>query len=283
MSNSAPSQIVLCRCAHTKLTDAQTFGQVERALRGAGWDIEVVEDLCGLAAAHDPRLRDWALQEGLAIVACYERAVRAMFQAGGATLREDAAIVNLRASSAGSALARLGLSAEAVPHGSAQPREAVPSVPVPPSPAAPVGAGQWMPWFPVIDVDRCVGCRQCLSFCLFGVYALVDGKVRVAKPQSCKTNCPACARVCPELAIIFPKYSDSPINGDEVRPEHLARKDVKINVKELAKGDLRQMIANRNAPLGGVSLGDLEAKAKELGKRHHPANPELPPSDGPQR
>ncbi|HEX8311367.1 MAG TPA: ferredoxin family protein, partial [Chthoniobacteraceae bacterium] len=32
--------------------------------------------------------------------------------------------------------------------------------------------GQWKPWFPVIDYDRCTNCMQCLSFCLFGVYGV---------------------------------------------------------------------------------------------------------------
>ena len=41
-------------------------------------------------------------------------------------------------------------------------------------------------------------------------------EIQVANPAGCKTNCPACARVCPHRAIIFPKHSDSSINGDEV-------------------------------------------------------------------
>ena len=32
--------------------------------------------------------------------------------------------------------------------------------------------GDWKPWFPVIDYDRCTNCMQCLSFCLFGVYKM---------------------------------------------------------------------------------------------------------------
>src|SRR5262245_34110763 len=32
--------------------------------------------------------------------------------------------------------------------------------------------GDWKPWFPVIDYDRCTNCMQCLSFCLFGVYGV---------------------------------------------------------------------------------------------------------------
>src|SRR2546422_3501427 len=36
--------------------------------------------------------------------------------------------------------------------------------------------GEWKPWFPVIDYDRCTNCMQCLSFCLFGVYGVEDRK-----------------------------------------------------------------------------------------------------------
>jgi NAD-dependent dihydropyrimidine dehydrogenase PreA subunit len=85
---------------------------------------------------------------------------------------------------------------------------------MPPQPPA-----GWIPWFPVIDYDRCTTCRQCLEFCLFDVYERDSaGRVRVARPANCKTNCPACARVCPEAAILFPKYATSPFNGDEVPP-----------------------------------------------------------------
>src|SRR5580765_3251995 len=78
--------------------------------------------------------------------------------------------------------------------------------------------GSWKPWFPVIDYQRCTNCMQCLSFCLFDVYGVnADGKIRVQKSHNCKTDCPACSRVCPEVAILFPKYKAGPINGDEVK------------------------------------------------------------------
>src|SRR5688572_7576418 len=81
-----------------------------------------------------------------------------------------------------------------------------------------VQQGGWKPWFPVIDYDRCTNCMQCLSFCLFGVYgADADGHIQVQNQDNCKTNCPACSRVCPEAAIMFPKYKAGPINGDVVR------------------------------------------------------------------
>jgi hypothetical protein len=71
--------------------------------------------------------------------------------------------------------------------------------------AAPVGPR----WYPVIDYDRCGNCKQCVDFCLFGVYAVDDGgAVRVRQPDNCKDGCPACSRVCPASAIMFPHYAD---------------------------------------------------------------------------
>lgn len=80
-------------------------------------------------------------------------------------------------------------------------------------------------WFPVIDKDRCSECGKCFDFCPFGVYDMVDGRVRVTHPHRCKNNCPACARNCPSEAIIFPKYEYSPINGGTSQEEQAVRVD----------------------------------------------------------
>ncbi len=85
--------------------------------------------------------------------------------------------------------------------------------------------GGWKPWFPVIDYNRCTNCMQCLSFCLFDVYGVdTGGKIKVQKSHNCKTDCPACSRVCPEVAILFPKYKAGPINGDVVKAEDFIAK-----------------------------------------------------------
>ena len=68
-------------------------------------------------------------------------------------------------------------------------------------------------WYPVLDYSRCVGCRQCYDFCLFGVYEVEDGRVVATEPDRCKPGCPACARVCPEGAIMFPESPDPGIAG----------------------------------------------------------------------
>jgi len=107
--------------------------------------------------------------------------------------------------------------------------------------------GAWKPWFPVIDYDRCTNCMQCLTFCLFDVYG-VDGdqKIQVQIQDNCKTDCPACSRVCPEAAILFPKYKAGPINGDVVRDEDLKREAMKVDISALLGGDIYGALRDRS-------------------------------------
>ena len=107
--------------------------------------------------------------------------------------------------------------------------------------------GEWKPWFPVIDYDRCTNCMQCLSFCLFGVYG-VDGenRIQVQNNDNCKTNCPACSRVCPEAAIMFPKYKAGPINGDTVSDSDLQKEKMKVDISALLGGDVYDMLRLRS-------------------------------------
>lgn len=105
----------------------------------------------------------------------------------------------------------------------------------------------WKPWFPVIDYDRCTNCMQCLTFCLFDVYGVdADHRIQVQNETNCKTDCPACSRVCPEAAIMFPKYAKGPINGDVVRDEDLKREAMKVDVSALLGGDVYATLRARS-------------------------------------
>ncbi|HSW00606.1 MAG TPA: ferredoxin family protein [Sedimentisphaerales bacterium] len=165
----------------------------------------MVDDLCGLAAERDPCLQAWAQAPSLTVVACFPRTIRWLFHAAGVQLDQDRTrFLNMRSQSVEEItreLAGESKSASSVSNYQSSIND----------------KSDWVPWFPVIDYDRCVNCKQCMNFCLFGTYGLSDeGHVQVVKPSGCKTNCPACARMCPKQAIIFPKYADSPINGDVV-------------------------------------------------------------------
>lgn len=163
----------------------------------------VVPDLCKAAAEKLSILEN----EFAEIHACHPRAVRALFDFSGQPLAESVELVNHR---------RKGLQEKNQPSMQSDPA-----------------------WFPVIDYDRCTSCGQCHEFCLFGVYEKTGGnKVIVAEPGKCKNNCPACARICPETAIIFPKVGESPINGAEISDEDERKANVKINVDEILGDDV---------------------------------------------
>jgi NAD-dependent dihydropyrimidine dehydrogenase PreA subunit len=69
-------------------------------------------------------------------------------------------------------------------------------------------------WYPVIDYNRCTNCLECLDFCLFGVYGIDSlERILVETQDNCKKGCPACSRVCPEGAIMFPEYKSPVIAG----------------------------------------------------------------------
>lgn len=104
-----------------------------------------------------------------------------------------------------------------------------PAAKSPPPPAAPPSQLNWLTgealpaapaadprrrWYPVIDYSRCTNCMECLDFCLFGVYG-VDGmdRILVEEQDNCKRGCPACSRVCPANAIIFPEHKTPAIAG----------------------------------------------------------------------
>jgi NAD-dependent dihydropyrimidine dehydrogenase PreA subunit len=85
-------------------------------------------------------------------------------------------------------------------------------------------------WYPVIDYSRCTNCMECLDFCLFGVYGVDRVEtILVEQPDNCRKGCPACSRVCPENAIIFPQHKTPAIAGS---PE-VASGGFKIDLSKL--------------------------------------------------
>lgn len=99
-----------------------------------------------------------------------------------------------------------------------------------------------VPWYPVIDQTRCVGCGACHDYCLFSVYERVGKKVRVAVPLNCKTGCPACSRICPEGALIFPFCYEAEINGED---EHPIRRSADVLAEVLGDDPMRLLAERR--------------------------------------
>jgi len=188
------SEITVCACERADVIPAAVKGEVFSRLERSGASVTVVPDLCGLAGRADPLCRQIAAGADIRIAACHPRAVRWLFHAAGAELpAEGVTIADMRSDAADVVVASLTGDAAGTD---------------PSDPSAPAGvagaAGRmrqiaqsdpWTPWFPVIDYERCINCKTCLGFCLFGVYSLDrDGKVVVSNPDKCKTNCPAPSR-----------------------------------------------------------------------------------------
>lgn len=94
-------------------------------------------------------------------------------------------------------------------------------------------------WYPVIDYSRCTNCMECIDFCLFGVYGLDEsGTILVEEQDSCKKGCPACSRVCPANAIIFPQHKTPAIAGANGEVANL-----KIDLSKLFGGETADPMA----------------------------------------
>jgi NAD-dependent dihydropyrimidine dehydrogenase PreA subunit len=53
---------------------------------------------------------------------------------------------------------------------------------------------------PVVDVEKCIGCGECVEVCPVDVYELRDGKSVVVMEEDC-LGCESCIEVCEEEAI----------------------------------------------------------------------------------
>jgi NAD-dependent dihydropyrimidine dehydrogenase PreA subunit len=132
-------------------------------------------------------------------------------------------------------------------------------------------------WYPVIDYSRCTNCMECIDFCLFGVYGVdkVD-TILVEQPDNCRKGCPACSRVCPENAIIFPQHKTPAIAGS---PEGSAGA-FKIDLSKLfgAPDALEQAVLERDVELVAVGR-DAVGATVGLPKRQEATGPAAPKDD----
>jgi NAD-dependent dihydropyrimidine dehydrogenase PreA subunit len=200
-------KILFCNCGGKIIEEARK-NEIAEFLKDSTADVIQLSDLCGLSVTEKETtyqmLKD---AEELLIIACYPRTLHLLLKDIG--IKPDTIptqVLNFKELDNESIFKAVQASLEN--SGSPSAFETLST------------KDEWIPWFPIIDKERCTDCGQCANFCLFGVYEYTDQKVKVVYPQGCKNNCPACARICPHTAIIFPKYiQGGAISGSDVIDE----------------------------------------------------------------
>lgn len=220
-------KITLCACSSRSFIDKEVIIRFASVASLNGFDVKIVADLCEMAADNGDEVREMA--KGI-VVGCHERALKSVIEFTGV---EPELILNARSNDADSLLEKIEefknsnkqgvetentIDAAELEKKLEEYREIIDNMPRKHGKDA---------WYPVIDKDVCAECSKCLDYCPFGVYEMVNERVRVMHPHNCKNNCPACARICPANAVIFPKYDNSPINGGEATEESAVQLDTK--------------------------------------------------------
>jgi len=226
-------KITICTCSSRTFIDKDEVAKMATAAQKAGLEVRLISDLCELCENKSAEVHDIA---GTTIVACHPRAVKSLMAFAG---EDHVTSLNLRSQSAEEVLASLGIHTSQLSTLNSQLSTLNSQLE-----SMPKKLGEDA-WYPTLDKDVCAECGKSLEFCPFGVYEMVDERIRVVHPQHCKNNCPACARTCPASAIIFPKYDRSPINGGEERQENAIR----LDSKELYAKTLREKLAMRKSLL----------------------------------
>lgn len=222
--------ILYCKCERNDQTSFSSSDQISEFLAVSGLEYVEVADFCEHVASSSSLIEELEKKSSLTVIACFPRALEWLFYAAGIGIEDkNVTYFNLREQDADTIIGELKKQAD-LTKGTGRN----------------ISKGKdYFSWYPVIDYDRCTYCGQCLDFCLFGVYERQpDKKIKVVKPSKCKDKCPACARICPHVAIMFPKLAEKPINGSAVIDSE-DNPNVKVNVQDMLGDDIYTALAAR--------------------------------------
>lgn len=199
---------VICCCSDYKLIEPETISKVLSAADHASLKAKIFSDLC-LLAVEQPEILKRTITNSTLVTACSVRAVKALLCRADINSAPD--VINLRKPEYKDIASLLDVDLSVFQSGKFD---------------LPEYENSWKAWYPLLDYEKCTSCGKCIDYCLFGVYCRKDKKVQVENPANCKTDCPACARMCPAQAIIFPKHSEPEINGEAYKSSVYRESDI---------------------------------------------------------
>jgi NAD-dependent dihydropyrimidine dehydrogenase PreA subunit len=242
--------IIYCNCGGERIPDT-IKKSVETILQNSPVNYTKVSDLCGVSALRKDLVSGiFHVGTDYMVIGCYKRAMDQLFRQV-ASLPQMPGIkehINLIEQSADDAAEKIASFCSNY-HGTSEHNLIVED-------------SGWPAWYPVIDPERCTQCGQCADFCLFGVYEKSDMLVKVVNPGGCKNNCPACARICPSAAIIFPKYKHGGAIGgsDEIDEKEEQVRQVR-DIENIMGNDLYEALERRKARRKSIIREEMLARA----------------------
>jgi ferredoxin len=244
-------QILFCNCGGERVPK-ELLGRVEQFIRSSGTEVTILNDLCGLVAAKKHLLTDLFIKDAeYLVIGCYRRTMDLLFdQVDELSAKPEVYThINLVQDSSTEKVIE-EITAFCSGHNGSMPHREI------------TEDSGWPAWYPVMDYSRCTACGQCAEFCLFGVYEKTDDGVKVVNPSSCKNNCPACARICPVTAIIFPKYKNGgAIGGSDEIDEQAEIQRQKLDIENFLGSDLYTALEKRKAKRQSIIRQEAMNKA----------------------
>jgi NAD-dependent dihydropyrimidine dehydrogenase PreA subunit len=246
-------KIIFCSCGSERV-NKDKLKSIENNLIDLNIDLIKISDLCGVSVKNLDTLRSiFPVNNEYLIIACHSRTIRLLLDKAGIDTKESTfKFVNFFESD----IEEIKRETDSFKNGVNKLTKA--------SFEEISSSTEWVSWYPLIDYARCTSCGQCTDFCLFGVYDKSDGRVNVVNPEGCKNNCPACARICPQTAIVFPKYlPGGAIGGSDVTDEIAEQKRQAEDVNTLLNGDIYNALEKRKQKRRSIIREEAMNKAIE--------------------
>lgn len=242
-------KIVFCNCG-SKNIGVDRMNRLDCLVQNTDAEVIKISDLCGLSVSNKDSLGHiFSSTDEILLIACYPRTINLILQHSEIQFdNTQLKLLNVRESNDETVFNKIESFCTEVTgeHSYIEFKS----------------DEEWPSWYPIIDQNRCTNCGQCANFCLFGVYEMKDKKVHVVNPSGCKNNCPACARICPQTAIIFPKYQQGGAIGGSDQIDEIAEQQRQVqDISSILGSDIYKALEQRKAKRQSIINNEVMKRA----------------------